>query len=138
MSTINESNTRTLSMLKDTKHFNHAMGKNKHWWRQRLQQQFGFDVWKLPVCEKCEGWALWHKENGQGVAACQCGHITKNPITVEEYYTQGHHADRTGLARDTPLILDRNLVRPNQVSTIYAGEADLPGDSNRKILIARY
>lgn len=134
---IQNSNARTIAELKDVSHFKHVMEKNKGFWRHRLRQQFGFDVWKLPVCEKCEGWALWHKDGEKGVGACRCGHITKNPITVEEYYTQGYHIDRTGMGRDQPVILDRKFVAPKQVSTVYAGEADLRGDPNREILIAR-
>jgi hypothetical protein len=133
---IGESNTRTMMSLKDMKHFQHAMSRNGNWWRERLRSQFGFDVWKLPVCERCEGWALWHKEGDQPVGACQCGHITKNPMTVEQFYTEGHHVDRT-VNRDKTMILDRKFVNREGVATVYAGEADLPSDQNRKILIAR-
>jgi len=119
------------------KHLNHALSINKKWWRERLKHYFGFDVWKLPVCERCEGYALWHKDrDGNRVGACQCGHITKNPITVEEYYSKGYHVDRTALGRDEGLVVDRQIVKPKEVATIYGGEADLP-DKDKKILVVR-
>lgn len=136
MATIQQSNARTFAMLNSTKHFKHTMKANKSWWRSRLRDTFGFDVWKLPVCERCEGWALWHHVDGQGVGACRCGHTTRNPITVEDFYTKGYHVDRTGLGRDAPLIVDRQFAEPKQLATVYGGEAGID-DQHRKIVIAR-
>jgi hypothetical protein len=93
-------------MMSDNTHAAHAMGVNKNFWRDRLKHEFGFDVWQLPVCERCEGYALWGKD---AVGICKCGTITKNPITVEQYYEQGHHVDRT-VHSDTPLIMDRKII----------------------------
>jgi hypothetical protein len=136
VATIRQSNVAATKTLAELKHFKHAMSRNKNWWRKRLQRHFGFDVWKLPVCERCEGWALWHQENGQKVGACMCGHITRNPITVEEFYERGYHIDKTGYGRDAPLIVERQLARPKDVATVYGGEADLQ-DQHRKIVVAR-
>lgn len=130
-----ESNARFMRMM-EGKHLQHALGANKHWWRKRLKDYFGFDVWKLPVCERCEGYALWHKEGDNPVGVCRCGHITKNPLTVEQYYEQGHHIDRTGLGRDMPVVVDRELVKPKQIATIYGGDAGF-SDEGKKILVAR-
>jgi hypothetical protein len=103
------------------------MESNKKWWRDRLRMQFGFDIWRLPVCERCEGYALWNKDSeGNAVGTCQCGYTTKNPITVEEYYTKGHHVDRT-IHNDAPVFVDRQIALPKQVATV----------EDQKIIIAR-
>ncbi len=109
---IDESNKKFLQTM-NGKHMQHALSRGKNWWRERLKHQFGFDVWKLPVCGGCEGYALWKKDETHGaVGACMaCGHITKNPITVEQYYEQGHHIDRTGMGRSEPIILDRQKIK---------------------------
>lgn len=137
---IVESNQQTFRQLQGMKHFNHAVKGNKFWRRRLrsdLQEYFGFDVWRLPVCKGCEGWALWHKDTeGNPVGACMhCGHITKDPITVQEYYEQDHHIDRT-IQKDAPYVVDRQVVAPKQVHTVYGGEAGLP-DENKKLIIAR-
>ena len=132
---INQSNAKFKQTMSDNKHVQHAMKANKNFWRERLKLQFGFDVWQLPVCERCEGYALWHKEDGNAVGLCRCGHTTKNPITVEQYYEQGHHTDRT-VHGDVPVVLDRQIVSPDQVTTVYGGETGLK-DQNKKIIIAR-
>lgn len=124
---INQSNARFKRTMKSNKHTQHAMGINKQWWRDRLTAQFGFDIWQLPVCERCEGYALWHKDSeGNPVGYCRCGHITKKPITVEKYYESGHHIDRS-IHHEAPVVVDRQIVLPNQVETV--------GDN--KIIIAR-
>lgn len=130
---IAESNTRFGNMMHNTAHYKHAIQKI----RNTLTIQNGFDVWKLPVCERCEGYALWHNQDGKGVGACMCcGHITKNPITVQEYYEKGYAIDKTGLGRDQPLIIDREFVAPKDVATIYRG--DIGADNqNKEIIIAR-
>ena len=132
---ISQNNAKFKQVMGDNKHVQHAMKSNKSWWRDRLKMQFGFDIWQLPVCERCEGYALWHKEGGNPVGLCRCGHTTKNPITVEQYYEKGHHVDRT-MHGDAPVVIDRQLVSPSQVATAYGGEAGL-SDQNKKIIIAR-
>lgn len=135
---IEESNQRFINMMSGVKHGQHLLG-GKHIagisWRERLQGQFGFDVWKMPVCKTCEGYALWDKPvNGKTKAICSKGHITYNPITVQEYYEKGYHIDKTGLGRDAPMIVDREFT--NNTATVYGGEAGLI-DSNKKIIVAR-
>ena len=128
---IHDSNMRFLNVMKDNKHTKSATEK---FWRDRLSMQFGFDVWKLPVCRSCEGFAFWHKdEQGNAVGYCQCGTITKDPITVEQYYEQGHHVDRT-LHADAPFIIDRKQAKGFDVA--FGGEAGLE-EQNKKIIIAR-
>lgn len=129
---IGESNARFGQMMKNNIHYQHAVKQI----RDTLTIQFGFDVWKLPVCEKCEGYALWHQQEGRKVGACKCGHITKNPITVQEYYEKGYAIDKTGFGRDTPVVVDRNFVQPKDVGTIYRGDAGLD-NPDKKIIIAR-
>lgn len=109
---LQDSNKRFLQVM-DGKHLQHAMKQGKNWWQDRLKHHFGFDVWKLPVCENCEGYALWNKDEVHGqVGVCMgCGHITKKPITVEEYYEKGYHIDRTGKGRSEPIILDRQKIK---------------------------
>ena len=109
---LQDSNQRFLQAM-DGKHLQHVLKQGKYWWRERLKHHFGYDVWKLPVCNNCEGYALWHKdEKGNAVGTCTgCGHITKNPITVEQYYEQGHHIDRTGYGRGEPVVLERQKVK---------------------------
>lgn len=136
MAQLAESNARFIRTMKG-KHLQHALNGNKRWWRKRLKDYFGFDVWKLPVCERCEGYALWHKEGDNPVGACLCGHITKNPITVEQYYEQGHHIDKTGLGRNMPVLVDRELIEPKKIATVYGGDAGLIGKDTKKILVAR-
>ena len=124
---VNQSNARFRQTMQTNKHTQHAMSANKKWWRDRLTAQFGFDIWQLPVCERCEGYALWHKDSeGNAVGSCKCGHTTKSPITVEKYYEQGLHVDKT-IHHDAPVVVDRQIVSPNQVETV--------GD--QKIIIAR-
>lgn len=138
MASIAQSNTRFLNMMQSNSHAQHAL-KGKHLfgnWKERLKHQFGFDVWKLPVCMGCEGWALWDKDDqGNGIAQCpSCGKTTKNPITVQEYYEQGFHVDRTALGKDKPHIIDREYTKGT--STVFGGEVGL-ADANKKIIIAR-
>lgn len=52
----------------------------------------GIDLLKQPVCGRCEMPCTWgtydYKEDlltKDRFATCDCGHVTKNPITVEEY-----------------------------------------------------
>lgn len=135
MASIAQSNARFLNMMQNNSHAQHAL-KGKHVaginWRERLRLQFGFDVWKLPVCMGCEGWAMWDKDK---TAQCPaCGKTTKNPITVQEYYEQGFDIDRTALGRDKPYIIDRQFTKG--ISTVFGGEAGL-ADTNKKIIIAR-
>lgn len=133
---IDQGNARFKQVMQGNKHTQHAMKANKNWWRERLKLQFGFDVWQLPVCERCEGYALWHKDaEGNAVGACRCGHTTKNPITVQKYYEQGHHVDRS-VHSDAPVFIDRQIVLPSQAATVYGGEAEL-SDTNKKIIVAR-
>jgi len=131
MATIQQSNLKAWERLKDIKHFKHAMSSNPV--RRLLYDRFGFDVWKLPICERCEGYAFWDKG---GVGTCpKCGHTTKKPLTVQQFYEEGHHVDRR-VQRDAPFIVDREVVTKRDVATVYAGEAGLP-DAHRKIIIAR-
>ncbi len=123
---INESNVRATRVLKDDKLFK---SKIMRVWRDRLKIGFGFDVWKLPVCEKCEGWALWD-EGGRGTCT-KCGHTTKNPITVERYYENDYNVDRT-VNRDAPRFADRGFY--SKVATVYGGEAGL-NNEHKKIIV---
>lgn len=102
-------------------------------WRDRLHVHFGFDVWKLPVCGKCEGYALWDK--GYTAVCVHCGHRTHKPITVQEYYEQGYHIDRT-IQKDAPFIIDRQFAQGKDLATVYGGEAGLD-NKDKKIIIAR-
>jgi hypothetical protein len=44
------------------------------------------DPFELPVCGHCERWASWH-DNPPGSAYCwNCGTVTPNPVTVEEWF----------------------------------------------------
>lgn len=51
----------------------------------------GVNMLKQPVCGRCEGVGTWgdftsRVTNGEPVGYCDaCGHVTKNPITVEQY-----------------------------------------------------
>ena len=51
----------------------------------------GIDILAQPVCERCEGVGTWGSLDkqilaGEKVGYCDaCGHVTKNPITVEQY-----------------------------------------------------
>lgn len=112
-----ESNARAVNVLKDDKLFSSNVERQ---WRPRLMAQFHFDVWKLPVCERCEGWALWH---GRGKCSCpKCGHTTKNPITVEQFYEKGYHIDRT-IHKNAQQFAERGFH--DKVATVYGGEAGL-------------
>jgi len=130
---IAESNIRFGRMMQDMTHYKHAIQNI----RNTLTIEKGYDVWKLPVCEKCEGYALWHNDGGQKVGSCfKCGHTTRNPITVQEYYERGYAVDQTGLGRDQPLIVDREIINPKDVATIYRGDVRMD-NPDRKIIIAR-
>lgn len=126
---IKESNLKAIEVLKEQKHFHHGIRSSPI--RALLFGRFGFDVWKMPVCEKCEGYAFWHLG---GTASCpKCGHITPNPLTVEQFYEEGHHVDRT-VNPGAPYIAERRVC--NATATVFGGEADLQ-DQNKKIIIAR-
>ena len=103
---MNQSNERFKLMMQGNKHTQHSMQANKAFWRDRLKHEFGFDVWQLPVCRSCEGYALWGKD---AVGICKCGTITKDPITVEQYYENGYHIDRS-IHANTPVIQDRKII----------------------------
>lgn len=51
----------------------------------------GIDILQQPVCGRCEGVGTWGSfdtqvTTGERVGYCDaCGHVTKNPITVEQY-----------------------------------------------------
>jgi hypothetical protein len=125
-------------MMREVKHGKHLLN-GKHLsgisWRERLAEQFGFDVWKMPVCKTCEGYALWDQPvNGRLKAVCSKGHITYDPITVQEYYEKGYHVDRTGLGKDAPMIVERQLVK--DTNTVYGGEIGLE-DQNKIIIVGR-
>ena len=123
---ILESNERATWVLQNDKLFKSNVEK---FWRPRLMQEFHFDVWKLPVCGRCEGWALWH---GKGRCTChQCGHTTINPISVEEFYEKGYHVDRT-VNKNAPQFAERGFHK--KVATVYGGEAGL-SDSGKTFLI---
>ena len=130
MATIRESNARAVNTLGGELHWRTNF---RHRWLRSLANRF--DVWRLPMCGKCEQIARWHHE---GTAFCiSCGHTTPNPITVQQYYEQGFHVDRT-VNPDAPVFIDREkvgteAVTGGSVATIYGGEADL-ADPNQKIL----
>lgn len=122
---IQQSNQRAAQVLKDDKLFR---SRFMQFWQMRLQQEFGFDVWKLPVCERCEGWALWD----QGKATCPtCHHTTANPITVEKYYECQYNIDRS-IHTGAPKFAMRDFHK--ETATVYGGEAGL-ADESKKIIV---
>lgn len=129
MATLRESNERMIQTLGDEKHFKH--GTESPWIRNLINR---FDLWKLPMCFKCERFAIWDKD---GTATCpKCGSHYENPITVEQFYEQGLQVDRT-VKPGAPQYVERKKVKFGHVAEVYAGEAGLDGDPNRKIIIAR-
>jgi hypothetical protein len=119
-----ESNVKAAKTLKDTKYFDHAISRE----REFLYQQYGFDIWSMPVCEKCERVALWHKNH---TAICRsCGHETKKPITVEQFLMDGNHR---GLFDRTQYV---GRKKADKISIVYGGEAGL-SDEDKKIIIAQ-
>jgi hypothetical protein len=122
-----ESNAIAVNVLGNDKLFKSNVEKV---WRPRLLAEFHFDVWKLPVCERCEGWGLW---DGRDKGVChKCGHTSYNPLTVEQFYEQGLHVDRT-VHKDAPRFAERGFHK--KVATAYGGEAGL-ADKDKKFLIA--
>jgi len=131
-----ESNKHFANMFRETTHFKHVV-RPKGFWRNRLKRYFGYDVWKQPVCEGCEGWALWHEDaEGNTVGVClDCGHTTRDPITVEEYYENDYHVDRI-LRPSAPYVVGRRIVRdPRRLATLYGGDVGL-SDTNKRLMAA--
>jgi hypothetical protein len=119
-----ESNVLAAKTLEDTKYFDHAISRE----REFLYQQYGFDIWGMPVCERCERVALWHK--GHTAMCRSCGHQTQKPITVEEFLMAGHHR---GIFDRTQYV-DRK--KADNIAIVYGGEAGLQ-DEDKKIIIAQ-
>ncbi len=120
--TSNELARKTLGI---SKYYEHALGYNPV--KEFLNGSYGYDIWDMPVCERCERVAYWDKND---TATCLCGHCTKKPITVEQFLTDGFHK---GLFDQTKFV-DRK--RTDKIGTVYGGEAGLE-DENRKIIVAR-
>jgi hypothetical protein len=108
-----------------SKFYEHALGYNPA--KVFLNETYGYDIWDMPVCERCERIAWWDKDDS---ATCGCGHHTKNPITVAEFLEGGYHQ---GLFDKTKFV---NRKIATKTSTVYGGEAGLK-DENKKIIIAR-
>lgn len=48
----------------------------------------GIDIMKQPICERCEmpaTWGTFDQTQGEVACTCACGHVTKNPMTFEQY-----------------------------------------------------
>jgi hypothetical protein len=128
MASIKESNLRIASMLREGKHFSHAMSEE---FRLFLLVQGGFDLWDMPICPHCEGLGYWDKE---GSAYCpKHGRIAPPVMTFGPYYEAGYAVDRT-VHPDAPVMVDREMVSPDKVATVYGGEADL--DDKDKVVKA--
>jgi len=53
---------------------------------------------KLPVCNGCEGLALWHRDEFDNVVGVctKCHTVSKNPVTYSEYLLEGYDVDSSG------------------------------------------
>jgi hypothetical protein len=123
---IKTSNELAKQTIGESKYYEHALAYNPM--KEFLNESYGYDIWGMPVCEKCERVAWWDQEH---TATCgNCGHHTQKPITVEEFLTGGFHQ---GLFDKTKYV-DRK--RADKIATVYGGEAGLP-DENKKIYIAQ-
>ena len=128
MASIKESNRRIASMLREGKHFKHAMAEE---FRLFLLMQGGFDIYDMPICPVCEKLCYWDKE---GSAYCeQHGHIKPPVVTFGEFYEAGYAVDRTAHP-NAPVMVDREMVSPDKVATVYGGEADL-ADKDKAIKV---
>lgn len=89
----NEHNYKVMEMLKNVSpaYAKHAMVKND---LVRLFASYlggGVDLLKQPICEKCEEICTWgtfdqiFKGMERACTCSACGHVTKNPITFEQY-----------------------------------------------------
>ena len=113
-------------MLREGKHFKHAMAEE---FRLFLLMQGGFDIYDMPICPVCEKPCYWDKE---GSAYCPThGRIAPPVMTFGKFYELGYETDRV-VHPDAPVMVDRELVSPDQVATVYGGEADLD-DKDREI-----
>ncbi len=125
MASIKQANRKLYEQLKNDKHFEHAVLANPRV-RDFLLNRFGFDIYQMPMCGKCERIGFWHKQDGVRGGYCpRCGTFTANPLTAGQFYEQGLHVDRT-VHPGAPVMVDRKLADPNRVVTVYGGEADLP------------
>lgn len=121
---IKTSNELARQTIGASKYYEHALGYNPM--KEFLNQSYGYDIWDMPVCERCEKVAWWDKDN---TATCGCGHHTKNPITVEEFLTGGFHRGTF----DKTMFIDRKQA--DKIATVYGGEAGM--ENENKIYLAR-
>ena len=70
----------------------HAMTRNDLLKAFAFKVGGGVDLLKQPVCERCELPCTWgtydYKEDlltKDRLATCECGHVSRNPMTVEQY-----------------------------------------------------
>ena len=121
---VRQSNEQAKSIISD-KFYEHALRYNPA--KEFLNNAYGYDIWDMPVCERCESVAWWDKEE---TATCgRCGHHTQKPITVEQFLTSGYHR---GIF-DQTRFLDRKRV--DKIAAVYGGEAGMPDEN--KIYLAR-
>lgn len=94
---FNLPNSRNIALMEKLKGANPAYAKDALT-KNELLKVFayklggGIDILKQPVCGRCEMPCTWgtydYKEDigsKDKFATCDCGNITKNPITVEQY-----------------------------------------------------
>ena len=109
MATIKEHNKLIKVVFGGTKHFKHILTRDEYSKITQLEKRY--PISRRPVCEGCESLAWWDK--GWQAFCPSCGTITKNPITLSEYYTKGCDLDKSGFARDKEVQLaQRDRILP--------------------------
>jgi len=91
----NVKNLRILEAIngRDPAYAKHMLAKNDLLQGFAYKMGGGVDILKQPVCGRCEGVGTWgdfsRTVTDGKVGYCDaCGHVTKNPITVEQYLAE--------------------------------------------------
>ena len=91
----NQKNMKLMDTIKGVSpaYAKHALTKNELINAFAFVMGGGIDFLKQPICDKCEKpctWGTYDQKYEANVryATCDCGHVTKNPITVEQYLTE--------------------------------------------------
>lgn len=91
-------NNKLLKIFNDNKHVKHILKNDDIKKMCFIEGRYPFT--KLPVCNNCEGLAMWHKDTFDNlIAYCtKCHTVSKNPMPYSEYLVDGYDIDSTGKA----------------------------------------
>lgn len=116
MASIAEHNDEIRTIFQSNKHYRHILTVDKINEMANIEKRY--PVSKFPVCGHCERTGLWGKDKVTKKPACYCsacGTVTKNPITLSEYYIQGYDIDGAGFSGKNDARREkqaRNIIIP--------------------------